>query len=284
MANKLNQAVRFIEAGKEANARRLLAEVLKSEPTNEEAWVLMATVAETYELREKCLREALRLNPGNQTALRGLESLKRQPKHASLSSTLPLPTTRPYYGILKGIAYAGGALAVTIFILGIALFLLRDQLSGDAGWREFAPEEGRFSILVPRTPRKTTETTETQIGTIDTHLFIVTHGDFTYLMVYNDFPRRLISSSDSRVMLDGARDGAVESLSGRLLSEHSISINGYPGRELRIKVSDGPYTSIAQVRIYLVGNRLYQIYAIAPETRASSPDMTKFLDSFKLLR
>jgi FimV-like protein len=284
MANKLNQAVRFIEAGKEAQARRLLTEVLKSDPTNEEAWVLMATVAETYESRKKCLQEALRLNPRNQTALKGLESLKRRPKHAPLNSTLTLPKTQPSYGILKGIAYAVGALAVTIFILGIALFLLRDQLSSDAGWREFAPEEGRFSILVPRTPRKTTETTETQIGTIDTHIFVVTHGDFTYIMVYNDFPQRLINSSDSRAMLNGARDGAVESLGGRLLSENSISINGFPGRELKVKVSEGPYTSVAQVRIYLVRNRLYQIYAIAPEARASSPDVKKFLDSFKLLR
>ena len=283
MANKLNQAVRFIEAGKEANARRLLADVLKSDPTDEEAWVLMAAVAETYELRKKCLREALRLNPGNKTALKGLENLGRQPQHAPLTGIPTPPRSQSSYSILKGIAYAAGALAVTIFILGIALFLLRDQLSGSAGWREFAPEEGRFSILVPRTPRETTETVETEMGTHDEHTFTVIHGDIAYIVNYGDYPQSL-RNVDSRAMLDALRDGAVESVGGKLLSERAISVDGYPGREVKIKVSNDSETAIMQVRIYIVRNRLYYIYTIAPETRASSPDVKKFLDSFKLLR
>lgn len=283
MASGLNQAIRFIEAGKEAKARRLLAEVLKSDPTNEEAWVLMAAVAETYEMREKCLREALRLNPGNKTALKGLESLKRQPRHGPLSGTAPLPTTQPSYGILKGIAYAAGALAITIFILGIALFLLRDQLSGDASWREFIPEEGRFSILVPRTPRETTETIETEMGTLDEHTFTIIHGDIAYIVNYGDYPQGLMNA-DHYAMLNALRDGAVESVGGKLLSERAISIDGYPGREIKVKISSSTETVIMQVRIYIVRNRLYYIYTMAPEARASSPDIKKFLRSFKLLR
>jgi hypothetical protein len=283
MASGLNQAIRLIEAGKEATARRLLAEVLESDPTNEEAWILMAAVAETYELRKKCLTEALRLNPGNKTALKGLESLKRQPQHAPLNVTSPLPKTQPSYDILKGIAYAAGALAITIFVLGIALFLLRDQLSGDASWREFTPEGERFSILVPRTPRETAETTETEIGTLDEHTFTVIHGDIAYIVNYGDYPQSLMNA-DHHAMLNALRDGAVESVGGRLLSERAISINGYPGREVKVKISSSSETVIMQVRIYVVRNRLYYIYTMAPEARASSPDIKKFLDSFKLLR
>ena len=283
MANKLNQAVRLIEAGKETKARQILASVLKSDPTNEEAWVLMAAVAETYELRKKCLQEALRFNPRNQTALKGLENLKRQPKHVPLSSTLTFPKTQPSYGILRGLAYAAGVLAVTIFILGIALFLLRDRLSGDANWREFIPEEGRFSILVPRTPRETTETTKTELGTLDEHTFTVIHGDIAYIVNYGEYPQSFINA-DHYAMLDSLRDGAVESVGGRLLSERAISINGYPGREIKVKISSSSETAIMQVRIYIVRNRLYYVYTMAPETRASSPTIKKFLDSFKLLR
>lgn len=283
MANKLSQAIRLIEAGKEAKARRLLTEVLKSDPTNEEAWVLMAAVAETYELREKCLREALRLNPRNTTALKGLESLKRQPQHAPLNVTPSLPKTQPSYGILKGVAYAAGALAITIFILGIALFLLRNQLSGDANWREFTPEGERFSILLPRTPRETTETIETEMGTLDEHTLTVVYGDITYVVNYDDYPQSLMNANHY-AMLNAIRDGAVESVDGKLLSERAISINGYPGREIKVKISSSPETAIMQVRIYIVRNRLYYIYTMAPEARASSPDIKKFQSSFKLLR
>jgi hypothetical protein len=243
----------------------------------------MATVAETHELRKKCLRKALRLNPGNQTALKGLESLKRRPQHTPLDRTLTLPKTQPSYGILKGIAYAAGALAITVLILGIALLMLRDQLFGDGSWREFTPEGGRFSILVPRTPRETTETIETETGTLDEHTFTVIHGDIAYIAIYGDYPQSL-TNVDLYAMLDALRDGAVESVDGRLLSERAISINGYPGREVKVKISSSSETAIMQVRIYIVRNRLYYIYTMAPEERASSPSIKKFLSSFKLLR
>ncbi len=141
MANKLSQAVRLIEAGKEAQARRLLADALKSNPTNDEAWVMMAAVAKTAALREKCLREALKLNPRNRTAKRALSSLQENQRSAPTSNarptSTPIPTTRAVSNILKGTAYAAGVVIVTDAILGIALFLQRDQLTGQLDWKEF---------------------------------------------------------------------------------------------------------------------------------------------------
>jgi hypothetical protein len=288
MVNKLNQAVRLVEAGKEKKARQVLADVLKSDPTNDEAWVLMAAVAKTDELREKCLREALKLNSGNQTALRALKSLKERQRRAPAGNAsptaAPVPRTRNLSGILKGIAYAAGVIVVTAAILGIALFLQREQLAGEAGWKEFTSGEGRFSILLPRTPRQTTETVDTPVGEIDEHSFTVIHGNITYIVSYSDYPQNVLSTGDPQAILDSFSDSAVTSIEGRLLSERSISLNGYLGRELKIKIADDPDTTIAQIRIYLVGNRLYYIYTLAPEDRASSPSVDRFLNSFKLVR
>ncbi|MBN1811315.1 MAG: hypothetical protein JXA14_05735 [Anaerolineae bacterium] len=288
MANKLSQAVRLIEAGKEKEARQALAEVLKSDPANDEAWVMMAAVAKTDELREKYLREALKLNSGNQTALRALKSLKERQRHAATDSTkstvVPIPRTQDPSGILKGIAYAAGVVVVTAAILGIALFLQREQLTGEASWKEFTSEEGRFSILLPRTPRQTTETVDTPVGEIDERSFTVIHGSITYIVSYSDYPQNVLSAGDPQAILDSFSDSAVTSIEGKLLSERSISLDGYLGRELKIKIADDSDTAIAQIRIYLVGNRLYYIYTLAPEERASSPSVDKFLNSFKLVR
>jgi hypothetical protein len=288
MANKLSQALKFIEAGKEAQARHLLADALKSNPTNDEAWVMMAAVAKTDKLREKCLREAMKLNPRNQTAMRALLSLKERQRSAPTGNarptTTPLTTTKAPSGMLKGMAYAAGVIVITALILGIALFLQWKQLTGKASWKEFTSEEGRFSILLPRTPRQTTETVDTFIGEIDEHSFTVIHGNITYIVSYSDYPQNVLSASNPRAILDSFSDSAVTSIEGKLLSERSTSLNGYLGRELKIKIADDSGTAIAQIRIYLVGNRLYYIYTLAPEERATSPSVGKFLNSFKLVR
>lgn len=285
MANKLNQAVRLIEAGQEAKARRFLADVLKSDPTNDEAWVMMAAVAKTDEQRKKCLREALKLNSRNQTARRALLSLQERQRFAPVSNvhltTPPVPTAKVPSGILKGTALAAGVVIVAATILGIALFLQRDQLTGEVNWKEFSSEEGRFSVLLPRTPRQTTETVDAPSGEIDEHTFTTIYGDTTYVVSYSDYPQSL-TSGDTRAVLDALRDSAVTGFSGKLLSERSISLNGHPGRELEIQVSDDSGTVIAQLRIFLVRNRLYYLYTIIPEERSSSPSVDKFLNSFKL--
>jgi hypothetical protein len=287
MANKLSQAVRLVEAGKEAQARRLLADVLQSDPTNDEAWVMMAAVAKTDKLREKCLREALKLNPRNQTAMRALASLKERQHsaptgNASSAATL-VPTTKTPSGILKGIAYTAGVIVVTTAILGIALFLQREQLTGESDWKEFTSDEGRFSVLLPRTPRQTTETVDAPAGEIDEHTFTTIYGSITYVVSYSDYPQNL-TTGDTRAVLDSLRDSAVTSFNGKLLSERSISLNGHPGRELKIQVSDDAGTAIARFRIFLVRNRLYYLYTLAPEERSPSPSVDKFLNSFKLVQ
>jgi hypothetical protein len=287
MANKLGQAIRLIEAGKEREARQILAGVLKSDPTNDEAWVTMAAVARTDALREKYLREALKLDPGNQTALRALHSLKERQQHtpgADIRSAPPPVSIPPALsGTLKGIAYAAGAIVVTAAIVGIALVMQWDQLTGEAAWKAFTSEAGRFSVLLPRTPRQTTQTVDTGVGAVDEHAFTVMHGSITYLVSYGDYPQNVLARNP-QAALDAFGDGAVASMEGKLLSERAISTNGHLGRELEIRLADDSGAAIVRLRIYVVGNRLYTVYTLAPEERASSPNVEKFLDSFKLVR
>lgn len=87
----------------------------------------------------------------------------------------------------------------------------------------------------------------------------------------------------SKQMLDAVRDGimaATKNLGSSLASETDITLDGYPGRELKINFSDG--VSIA--RIYIVRNRIYQLIAsLSTANRDKAPNAIRILNSFKLI-
>lgn len=79
MADKLKQAIQLIKSGDSDRARQLLIEKLKADPKNDTAWVWLATVVETAELKQECLEEALKHNPHNEVARQALAGIGKPP-------------------------------------------------------------------------------------------------------------------------------------------------------------------------------------------------------------
>jgi hypothetical protein len=165
----------------------------------------------------------------------------------------------------------------------LAVVLLIALLTGcqQVTWKEFSSSEGRFSVLMPGTPSEKTSKVNTEVGPVDMFSFRVTQEDSGYDVNYNDYPDAVVEASDAGSMLDGARDGIVSSLQGKLLTEFIISLDGYPGRDIRVEGPDGEHT--VRTRLYLVDNRLYQLTVVTPKEDSFSKDVAKFLDSFELL-
>src|SRR5512141_1360254 len=86
MADKLKQAIELIKSGERERARQLLIEHLKTDPKNDSAWVWMASVVETAELKQECLEEALKYNPKNEVARRALAEIQAGPAPVSIPS------------------------------------------------------------------------------------------------------------------------------------------------------------------------------------------------------
>ena len=76
MADSVQQAITLIEAGRLEQAHSVLMSVLKTDPKNDAAWYWMSKVVAGDELREKCLQEALKINPKNTLALAALDKLE----------------------------------------------------------------------------------------------------------------------------------------------------------------------------------------------------------------
>jgi len=75
----LQQAIAAIKSGDKATGKRLLIdEVLKTNPRNENAWLWMTQVADADEDRLNYLRNALKINPDNDAARRGLAALQQK--------------------------------------------------------------------------------------------------------------------------------------------------------------------------------------------------------------
>jgi len=124
MADKLKQAIQLIKAGDNDRARQLLIEKLKTDPKNDVAWVWLATVVETAELKQECLEEALKHNPHNEVARRALAAMGQPPEplqdqtpvvyNAVEAHPAPVPTRRRRIN----------RLALPIFLLALVVIAL----------------------------------------------------------------------------------------------------------------------------------------------------------------
>jgi hypothetical protein len=80
--------------------------------------------------------------------------------------------------------------------------------------------------------------------------------------------------------LDSVRNGTVTGNGGTLLSERSISLGGFPGRELTYE--EPKYGKTTKERMYLAKSILYQISVSWNTSKSITGDGEKFLDSFEI--
>jgi hypothetical protein len=129
MSDKLSQAISLIKAGEKQQAGQLLAELLKTDPENERAWLWMSQVVQNNQQRRRCLQKVLQLNPANKTAHKALANLDRKtkaPKPAAknVPARPPMPSRDRNQLILTVVALAipflafaaGGLYAIRIML------------------------------------------------------------------------------------------------------------------------------------------------------------------------
>ncbi|MBN1230864.1 MAG: hypothetical protein JXA19_03245 [Anaerolineales bacterium] len=76
MNENINQAVAYIKQGQMKEARLLLKSLLKSDPANENAWLLLSLALESEKEQQLALKQVLKLNSQNQRALQQLRKLQ----------------------------------------------------------------------------------------------------------------------------------------------------------------------------------------------------------------
>lgn len=145
-------------------------------------------------------------------------------------------------------------------------------------WSEFRSDEGRFSVLMPQKPVSQKATTETPQGRFEQHIFLATHMPFVCMVAYGDLPKTLLASNNVDGLFDEIRDLFVKQVSGKLASQNSLSLDGHPGRDIKVHMLEGEL----RLRLFMVGDRLYQL-SIIMAGKSEEEALNKFFASFKLI-
>ena len=105
------------------------------------------------------------------------------------------------------------------------------------------------------------------------------------MVMYADYPPHLIHAGNRDGGLDGACQGMVSEAQLVTLSKVPITLNGHPGREVTFDSQPGRPGGkvVGRARLYLVGNRLYQVLIAGPDGRVSPETIDSYLNSFALL-
>jgi hypothetical protein len=162
--------------------------------------------------------------------------------------------------------------------------LLVIQFAGCGAPQEFKSEAGRFSIVAPVELKEQIMPVDFPFGKIEFHMFMGRAPDAEYLVSYGDFPNTQLLADSERV-IDSRRDDEIRTLKGKLGCETRIAVDGNPGREISFDGTDPSGTLVsAKTRLFLVRNRLYQIYVGAGRGNLPTDSADAFLQSFKLLK
>jgi tetratricopeptide (TPR) repeat protein len=88
----LTEAIAAVRLGDRRHARELLSRLLRADSQNVEYWVWMSAVVDSPRERVYCLESALKIDPTNRAAMRGLVLFgARSPSTADLSRALKVP-------------------------------------------------------------------------------------------------------------------------------------------------------------------------------------------------
>jgi hypothetical protein len=145
----------------------------------------------------------------------------------------------------------------------------------------FVSEAGRFSVSFPDTPEHSMERTPSEYGDILTHMYILEDlNNGTYLLSYSDIPLPLLEASGKDAVLAGAKNGVLATIGAVLSDEERLdTLSGYPG--IYFRAHSG--TNFTIYKIYLVGDRLYQLGVLWQGKYPEEAIPLHFLSSFTLI-
>jgi hypothetical protein len=149
-----------------------------------------------------------------------------------------------------------------------------------AGTETVVAEDGYFKLKFPGEPTRSSDIVETEAGDITMVTYMYEESSTrVYMLAYSDYPADLVEASNPADLVDGGRNGALESLGIETTETlETVTLKGHPGQEFT--GNNGQY--FVRYRIYLVNNRLYQLACLSDGAYSDEKTFAKFVKSFKV--
>ncbi len=149
-------------------------------------------------------------------------------------------------------------------------------------WKKIKSEEGNFEIMFPGEPKFEIQNIPTAVGNIKGYMYSYVSKDnsTSFLIMYTDFPAHLMAQANPTDVLNSTLGGQVRSVGGNITRQKEIYLDDiYPGLEAQYENQQ----AIFLTRIYIRGNRLYQLLSATSDFKGNKDVIMKFFDSFKII-
>jgi len=158
------------------------------------------------------------------------------------------------------------------FTASFAAWLL---LASAAGAFQFKDEVGKFSARFPAKPSLDKQEGSSVHGPHVHYTWEVDVDDQHWSVTYTEYSTPPVKNYDKNVT------GLLAATKGKLVRQAKIEQSGFDGREV---VTLLPDHKVMRQRMFMVGNRFYQVLYGGPAGSETEADVETFMESFKLLK
>ncbi len=175
---------------------------------------------------------------------------------------------------------------VLLILLAVTSVALAQDKTESSEWIEVRPPGTRLVVQMPAEPRHQEQVMSPKEGVeITQHQYVVTMGEDKHTALFfnhHDLPEVPIGAAQIRQILDSTVGGMVARVDGTAKTHKEIEYRGQPGREVVFHFSDRKNNQyVFHSRIYLRGDRMYQLNVVSTEPNYSPDVVDKFFESFK---
>jgi hypothetical protein len=168
--------------------------------------------------------------------------------------------------------------------LAAGLFVALVLMASVASAETFNSSKWGFSATFPGQSKMSAEPIQTRVGNVTLVNFTYEGETQAFMIALTDYPKGSIDSAENSY--NGAIEGFVDGIKGKLRTRSPYKLGNINGFDFLV---DGPSaastqkTHVFHERIFLVGDRLYQILYVGPTGTEQGIAALRFLNSFRLL-
>jgi hypothetical protein len=149
------------------------------------------------------------------------------------------------------------------------------MLLGQAAAYQLKDEVGRFSVRFPSEPTLDKVEGSSALGPHVHYTWEVDDDERHWSVTYTEYSKPPVKNYDKNVM------NLLAATKGKLVWQAKVEQNGIDGREV---VTLLPDNKVMRQRMFMVGNRLYQVLYGGPAGTETDADADGFLTSFQLTK
>lgn len=142
-------------------------------------------------------------------------------------------------------------------------------------FKPFEDPKGAFTAAFPGTPEESVQMVPAAGTSVELYSYYLELSDTAYNVTYSDYPEG--SVTDPAAVLESALTG----VSYPIEESKDIMLGNYAGKEVKYSGQSGSDTITFYQRVYVVGDRMYQLQAMNT-TGERNPEVDVFFDSFAL--